>query len=113
MENTIISSQFGNIKRKIFEVAKPKKIILFGSYANNNQKEYSDLDLCVVIGKMSKRAIDITREIRQSLLEILDMPLDILVYDASNFEKRKKHPYSFENTIESEGIILYEKDSDK
>ena len=44
----VIQEQIDEIKRRIVENFKPEKIILFGSYADGNPKEDSDLDLLII-----------------------------------------------------------------
>jgi len=43
----ITQAQIDEIKKRIVENFKPKKIILFGSYANGRLTEDSDLDLLI------------------------------------------------------------------
>ncbi|MDR3288467.1 MAG: nucleotidyltransferase domain-containing protein, partial [Peptococcaceae bacterium] len=33
-------------------------VILFGSYSRGEQRQYSDLDICVVMPKLKKRSLD-------------------------------------------------------
>ena len=106
--NTISKKTLKNIKTRITEITKPKKIILFGSYADNRYSNDSDIDICIITDMQNKRLIDLTREVRKSLLEIIDLPLDILIYKNKDFMERLKNSKSFEHTISQKGIVLYE-----
>ncbi len=80
----------------IFKKFSAKKIFLFGSYANGKASSDSDLDLCVIADLGGKRKIDLIREIRQEVNSYFRAPLDILLYENSEFNKRA----SLQNTLE-------------
>jgi predicted nucleotidyltransferase len=74
----------------------PYKIILFGSYANGNPNEHSDIDLMVILDnnhvsetyteRLNKKIF-----IRNLVLEInRQIPLDILVYSKRRIKKDKR-----------------------
>ena len=85
----------------------PDKIILFGSYANGTQDEDSDLDLLIVQDSdlpIQKRGLDI----RLSLIGT-KIPMDILFYTKSEFDKEKNNSFSFLNSAIKNSKILYER----
>ena len=89
---------------------KPKKVILFVSYAYGNPEPWSDVDLLVVI------ETELTE--RQQRLEISwflhDRPfsMDINVRTPTNLEWRLKEGDFFLMEIVGKGKVLYEKPND-
>lgn len=101
------SSKIKEIVSKIANNFNPDKIILFGSYAKNNQDKGSDLDLLIIRDTTLpayKRAIDI----RLSLIGT-KVPIDILVYTNSEFEQEKNDKYSFLYSALKNSKVLYER----
>ena len=87
-----------------------KKIVLYGSYARNEENEESDIDILILtdledneIKKLHKNIVDISVE--------LSLKYDILVsFVAINNNKFKKFldVLPLYQNISNEGIILYE-----
>jgi len=107
-KNMLKKSQINEIILKIAELVKPKKIILFGSYARGNQTEDSDLDLLVILENSDLPRHKRARVIRQHLRGVTDIPRDILVYTQSEVDEWSCVKLSFVSTILQEGKILYE-----
>lgn len=76
-----------NVLRKKFAV---KQILVFDSYAYGVPDENSDIDLCVITDLDDRRKIDIIREIRRELMDLISNPLDILVYSEEEFRRSNK-----------------------
>jgi predicted nucleotidyltransferase len=97
------------IRSLILDSVKPgviKKIYLFGSYAYGKPTKNSDIDLCVVI----KNNLDDTKirmNIARNLYDNGIMPVDLLFYHEKHFLNHS-NPNGIENTIITEGKILYE-----
>jgi len=93
--------------RKIIEVGRPLKVILFGSYVSGKAKAGSDLDVLVV----SDDSIENTRKesvrIRRSLKGIL-MPIDILVVRERRYNDLKDRPGLVYQEIAKTGKVVYE-----
>lgn len=93
-----------DIKRMIYEVLSNtdvEKAILFGSYAKNNPKKNSDLDILIdsngkVKGLRFFAIIDMIRE---------KFDKDVDVIEKSEIEKNSR----IEKEIERTGIVVYEK----
>ena len=103
----IDSNKIIEITNKIVSGFSPDKIILFGSYANGNETDNSDLDLLIVKDTelpRHKRNI----EIRRSFIGA-KVPMDLLCYTNEEFEKEKKEKYSFLNQIIQTSKVLYER----
>ena len=96
------------IRSLILDSVKPgviKKIYLFGSYANGNPTEDSDIDLCVVINNRFDR-LKASVKIQLSLSDNDIYPLDLLVYKENRFYNIT-NPKGLKNTIITEGKVLY------
>jgi uncharacterized protein len=72
------------IVKKIIEAVKPKKIILFGSYAYGEPTKYSDIDLLIVEENVESK-IKEKIKIRKSL-ENIKISKDILVVSEGEYE---------------------------
>jgi predicted nucleotidyltransferase len=102
-----------NIQRDIIErisrVEKPYKVFLFGSYAYGRPDADSDLDLLVVLDKdaaprdfreRSENYLSINRALRDIEREI---PMDLIVYTKSEFERFTQLDSQFSRKILKEG----------
>jgi predicted nucleotidyltransferase len=82
------------------------QIYLFGSYAYGEPKEYSDIDLLIII-EDSLDPIRTTLKINHKLVGKRTTPLDIMVNRKRDFTKAAE-----ENTIQKyvsdNGVLLYE-----
>ena len=96
------------IKRFAAEVAvrlKPKKIILFGSYAYGKPGDDSDVDLLVVMpgkGRPQDRALEIRERVAA------DFPMDLIVRTPSELRQRLSLGDWFLKEIVEKGIVLYD-----
>lgn len=97
------------IKRAAEQIGKkfhPKKIILFGSYANGHPNKDSDIDLLVVFKDKqpaARRYAQICRE-----LEPMIRPVDVLVRSTKDIQYRLKIGDPFIEEIIHTGKVLYE-----
>lgn len=97
--------QINNVVSKIVQSVNPTKVILFGSYANGQPNENSDLDLLIIKNTdnpLNKRA----SEIRQYLRGI-KIPMDILVYTENEYKEQLNSKYSLLSNIVEKGKVLY------
>ena len=80
-----------------------KAVILFGSRAKGSEKEWSDIDICIIADTENKRrlASRLQTEIESEL------PIDIIVYTPSEWVACIKDDSSFAKKILTEGRILY------
>lgn len=95
------------ITRKIVKEYKPKKIILFGSYAWGKPTEDSDFDLFIVKNSR-KRRIDRERELRTMLIGNNFPPMDLLIYTSQELKRRFQIGDFFIKDIFKKGKVLYE-----
>ena len=92
----------------IANAVKPKKIILFGSYANGKANDESDLDLLVVVDKTDIPKYKRARAIRKHLWGMTDIPKDIVVYTQKEIDEWVGVQSSFISDILKYGQVLYE-----
>ncbi len=88
-----------NIQNQIIAQAKKyqiEKVILFGSRARGDHRETSDIDLAVSGGDVTGFRLAVDDEVRT-----------LLMFDVVNLDEPVQKPLL--QSIESEGIILYEK----
>ena len=86
---------------------RPKKIILFGSYAYGYPKEFSDLDILIIKDSELPR-FKRSREVRKLLRGLINIPKDILVYTPAEVEEWKEVDQAFITEIIKDGQVLYE-----
>ena len=84
-----------------------KQIFIFGSHAYGKPDKESDIDLCVIADLNNKRKIDIIREIRRELIDLISNPLDILVYSEKEFTERAGLTSTLEHKILMSGMKVY------
>lgn len=101
----ITKQQIEEVKNRIVENFNPEKIILFGSYANGNPTENSDLDLVVIQASdlpSYKRVRPIKNELRG-----IGFPIDILVFTPEEVEYWKGASMAFITQVIKEGKVIY------
>jgi predicted nucleotidyltransferase len=98
-----------NIKRFCKAVAKqfrPRKIILFGSYAYGKPTEDSDVDLLVVMNRTRYRGEKMSLRIRHSVPA--GFPLDLIVRTPHFIKQHVAWGDPFTQEIIAQGQVLYE-----
>ena len=85
---------------------KPLQVILFGSYAYGTPKEYSDVDLFVVMQVANSEERDKAAEIRERIPRRFSM--DLLVRSPEDIAYRISHNDWFLREITERGDVLYE-----
>ena len=105
--NTRFRKIITEIVDRILKGYKPKKVILFGSYAYGEPKEDSDIDL-LIIKNTDKRPIDRWIEVKRLLRDISrTVPVSPLVYTEKEIEERIAIKDFFIEEIFEKGDILY------
>ena len=97
------------IKKTVLQLKKlnPDKIILFGSYAKNQQDENSDIDILFIKEKFKERRI--IDRIHSIYKKITVSGADIIPYTPMEIQQRIGFNYFFLQDALKEGIVLYEK----
>ncbi len=93
--------------RKIVQVSRPARIILFGSYVRGRMDRNSDLDVLVVSDDTVKNPRKEAVRIRRALRGIF-MPMDILVVPESRWEALKDRPGLIYREAARTGVVAYE-----
>ena len=92
---------------RILKGYKPKKVILFGSYAYGQPTEDSDIDL-LIIKNTDKRPIDRWVEVKRLLRDnSRTLPISPLVYTEKEIEERIAIKDFFIEEILEKGDVLY------
>jgi predicted nucleotidyltransferase len=102
----ITQSQIEEVKNRIVEKFHPEKIILFGSYANGEPNDESDLDLLII------QRTDLPRKERRlpilKMLRDMKIAMDILIYTPNEVEYWKDTPAAFVTQIINDVKVIYE-----
>jgi predicted nucleotidyltransferase len=102
--NTIAQDRLDRVIQRIVEVAKPDKIILFGSAARGAMGPHSDVDLLVV--KAGANRLDLMGEIYRALHGV-GVPVDVIVATPEDVERyRDSHALVIAPALK-EGRVVY------
>ena len=85
---------------------KPKKIILFGSYAYGKPTPHSDVDVMVIMPPPRQKCVRQSLEIRRRVSA--GFPVDILVRAPAEIAKRLRWGDSFVTEVMKNGRVMYE-----
>ena len=102
----VTQEQIDEVRRRIAENFKPQKIILFGSYANGTPTEDSDLDLLIIKDSDLPTRIQ-NRKVRK-ILTGLEIPVDVMVKTAEEFETYKDIIGTIIYPANKFGKVIYE-----
>ena len=92
--------------QRLIKSARPTKVILFGSYAEEQPTEESDLDLLVVEREVSSKLKEMVR-LREAVGSI-GLPVDIIVCSEQEMEDWGHLPGTVLYWALKEGKVLYE-----
>ena len=96
------------VDQRLIEVARPRKIILFGSYVRGQTNRDSDLDLLVVTDDSVQNPLSESVRLRRIVHDI-NMPMDILVIPESEYERlRHRWDLIYYEATEN-GRVVYER----
>ena len=94
------------LKEQFIRSLSPRKIYLFGSFAEGRNTEDSDFDFYIVVSDGDRNIADLTAEAYKSIRSVRNRPVDIVVGTESRFESRKNHA-GIENEVMNKGVLLY------
>jgi len=90
----------------LLRAARPKRIILFGSWARGDAAQDSDFDVMVVEDNPANRFAEMVRLNR--LLRPLNVAVDLLVVSEEKFQYWRDTPGNVYYEAASEGKVLHE-----
>ena len=99
--------QIRQLSRRIAHEFKPRRIVLFGSYAAGTPTADSDVDLLVVLpheGRSVEKSVEMRLKLRPAF------PLDLLVRTPETVRRRIAMGDTFLRDIMENGKVLYEAD---
>jgi predicted nucleotidyltransferase len=94
------------IVRRLIAFYSPDRVYLFGSAARGDAGPDSDLDFMVVVPDNVPPQVRSSPAIYKALIDFR-VPIDVLVWTRSEFEKRLHLRVSFPSIIVREGKLLY------
>ena len=103
---TVDETLLDEVVRRVLTVARPERIILFGSAATGQMTEDSDLDLLVVEPEPADTR-DRSVRIRRALGDVR-YPVDVIVMSSARFEETKNLIGGIAYPARKYGRILYE-----
>ena len=104
----MVTQEIRTIAERLERSVNPQKIYLFGSFARNEEREYSDYDFYLVMSDSVSDRLAVSQNAYRSLRGLKRRSVDIVVGSVSSFEERKSRK-TLENIIDREGVVLYEK----
>ena len=107
----ITEQQINLLKDVIVETMHPKKIYLFGSYANGVPNENSDLDILIEVEKSDLPKVRRNLKVRSSINKnkLLHFPKDIFIYTTQEINEWKHLKNSFISLALFRSKKLYER----
>jgi len=94
------------VVERIVAVAKPSRVIVFGSYGRDNADEHSDLDIMVVKPEVNEKGAEMAR--LHEVVGDVGTGVDVLVYSDDEFERRSRVPGTVLYWARREGRPVYE-----
>jgi predicted nucleotidyltransferase len=103
---TITPEKVDRAVRQIVDIARPLRVVAFGSWARGQNGPDSDVDLAVILD--DKSDVEAAQFLRGKLTDIA-MPMDILSVQLERFERFRHSVNSVHYDIDHEGVVLYER----
>jgi len=101
----ISAEKINEVVERIVSNVNPEKVILFGSYAEGNFDDNSDLDI-LVVKDMDIPRYKRSRKIRKYLRGV-KVPIDLLVYSQKEIDEWKDNEHAFISKVLENGEVLY------
>ncbi|SDP50874.1 nucleotidyltransferase domain-containing protein [Selenomonas ruminantium] len=102
----MLTNEIELIKNQLVNSLSPKKIYLFGSFAEGNETEDSDFDFYIIVADGTANLVDLTVEAYKSIRHVRSLAVDIIIGTESSFEGRKMK-LGIENEVMNKGVLLY------
>ncbi|OHB58028.1 MAG: hypothetical protein A2173_09555 [Planctomycetes bacterium RBG_13_44_8b] len=98
--------EISNIVQQLIKFYKPQKVILFGSLAEGQMHEGTDIDLFIIKNDVPELGVDRIRQL-DSLIKY-GLATDFIVYKPQELDERLKLGDPFVRNILDKGKVLYE-----
>jgi predicted nucleotidyltransferase len=103
-----LDSYLAAITAALVRELRPRRVILFGSFARSDQNRASDLDV-VVIAECDEPFLErIGRALRCCYAASTRLPVEALVYTPKEWECMVRAGNAFARQVQSEGRVLYD-----
>lgn len=100
-------NEIDELKNSFVEDLMPRKIYLFGTFAEGKQNADSDFDFYIVVDNSQKDVLELTAKAYKSIRFKQKRAVDIIVNTEKTFEDRKTRKLSVENEVAQKGVLLY------
>lgn len=94
------------ITDRLIKAYNPVSIYLFGSHAWGNPHEDSDVDILIVVDKLTLKPWE-AQSFGYHILFDVDVPKDLVVFPLAEFEIRSQSKSSLFYKIKQKGVMLY------
>jgi predicted nucleotidyltransferase len=105
-ESTLLDPILGEVMSRLVSAYKPNKIYLFGSRARGLAPKESDYDLLLVVSDHTERELKMAGRAYEVLWGI-KVPIDVLVWTDTEFNKRLHPKNSLPAVVIREGKLLH------
>lgn len=100
-------NEINELKKSFVDGLLPKRIYLFGSFAEGKQNADSDFDFYIIVDDSQKDVLGLTTKAYQSIRYVQKRAVDIIVNTEKTFEDRKRRHLSVENEVAQKGVLIY------
>ena len=100
-------NEIDELKNSFIEDLLPRRIYLFGSYAEGKQNADSDFDFYIVVDDSQKDMLALTAKAYKSIRYKQKRAVDIIINTEKTFEDRKASRLSVESEVARKGVLLY------
>jgi len=105
VSEVVDKSAISDVAHEIARQFRPRRIVLFGSYAYGNPNLASDIDLLVIMpvkGHPARKAAEIARMLKSNL------PVDLLVRTPDQIDSALRDGDIFLKEVLQKGMVLYD-----
>ena len=106
VSNSQFDKEVQNILDQLIRLYKPQKVVLFGSLAEGQIHQGTDIDLFIIKSDVPELGVDRIRQL-DSLIKYR-FATDFIVYKPQELEQRLKLGDPFVKSILEQGKVLYE-----
>lgn len=98
-----LDEEISRFLHRLLPIARPERVILFGSWAYGRPSRSSDVDLCLIVRHPSRRGI-----VRALYSLDRTFALDLVIFTESQVRWRLREGDFFLREILEKGTVLYE-----